>query len=247
MRVSLGDTQDPLPFGRPRARNLCAHFCYLEPELEQPLEACLAAYETVIAGGSPSDRRRVEASAVAALVGAQDILAQFEGGELVTHWRIEVPRVQLYARTALTLYMTGREAQALVTGATGRPLLAVCSGKEARVTRFKTVDQANPNARIAIRLSPHGDGCGLVVPARTVRSTYCTDCKDSDANKQRKLEAESRARLAGRTPALSENGARVWQGPCSCCSKAFTNPRPDASRCADCRTHGRSPQRATRG
>jgi hypothetical protein len=226
----------------PAAATLCPTFCWLaDLELEGALDVCVAVHAISSRGEfAPYERADVERAASEVLRAVHEILVPFEGTQLIEHWRRDVPRAQTYAKKALLAYMTVREMKQLqIELSDGKPL-AVCVGKRDRESRFAKIDPDRPDIRIAVTRS-HGDGCGVVHPdsMRAEARIYCDPCKNAEANRQRAHEAAVRAREAGGGPVFDSAGRRVWKGTCPCCNREFTNARPDAERCEECRQLGR--------
>jgi hypothetical protein len=166
---------------------------------------------------------------------AHEILARFEGQELVAHWRHDLVAVERYAKGALLAHMTVVEMKDVQAIASGGAPLTVCDGK-----RYRQLRQPIGLSGVPTRSSSHGDGCGVVFPESRRRASkiYCDRCSADDSNRQRAMEAEARALAAGRRKVLV-NDRTVWEGKCACCPADFRSVRPDTTRCEACRRNGR--------
>jgi hypothetical protein len=244
MRTELvfGGSAGPWWPTRPSAATLCPTFCWLaDSNLESSLETCINVYCHHLNGEfgkhASSD---VEKAATDLFRAVDEVLTDFDGNELVAHWRHDIPRIQQYAKKALLAYMTVQEMKQIQSRSSAGTPLAVCTGKLTRETRFAEIDPDRPDVRALMTYS-RGDGCGVVHPdsLRAETKLYCNVCRPRDSNRQRAIEAEERARYAGREVVLDAERRRVWQGLCVCCDSEFTNPRPDAKRCDECRKRGR--------
>jgi hypothetical protein len=218
---------------------MCPTWCWLgDSEVVDALQTCLDTHACeLVSGGSSTPLDELKRAATIVFEANHEVLAPHAGLELASPWRHDIVRAERYAKEALCARMTVREMKRLQISASHDLALTVCDGKRRYEVGFPNQD--GTVARIRMDRS-HGDGCGIVHPDSRINpyKIYCDKCSAVASNRRRKADAQLRAHASGRHE-VGERGARLWVGTCKCCGSEFSNSRPDAGRCDECRKHRR--------